>query len=379
MIIREVTVTRSSDPSAYAWRQLRRFHNVELVTKILQEVHQIPAKHLSNAKKQAGQIRLCLSLAHDYYLAAKTVSLGTRPVLLYYSAMNLALAEILFKQSGKSSLDRAREQHRHHGLLTTVGNPKPTDDLTTSASSLFAKPMLSGTTGDRFGTFELWHQSARQHPAYGELLDASHGIKGKRALTDVSDERMPEIPDKGLTLLECLCQLPPLIQFLRTHGIDSSLLRGETNLTAGPDGRTFTTIIHPAQSEKVEAFFEFVKVSPALVPNVNVSIPSGGGATVQIDMPRHNQYSASFQDCMNSEHGENFYHTDKLPLNEFGYFYVALFISGNYARYYPDKWITDIESASSLGLMVETLTEEAARRVPLLTLCELSRQVHVFI
>jgi hypothetical protein len=66
------------------------------------------------------------------------------------------------------------------------------------------------------------------------------------------------------------------------------------------------------------------------------------------------------------------------PLNEFGYIYAAVFIAGNYARYYPDRWVFDVENSTPLALAIEELLTIAEKRVPWLTLSELSRSYHVF-
>ena len=63
--------------------------------------------------------------------------------------------------------------------------------------------------------------------------------------------------------------------------------------------------------------------------------------------------------------------TNAPPLNEFGYLYVALFIAGNYARYYPDRWLSDVEKSTPLALAIEQLCTLAEWRVPWLSLCEL--------
>ena len=67
--------------------------------------------------------------------------------------MSLALAEILFKQSGNSSLDKARAENRHHGLSMTTGGIARGADLADSAANLRAIPME--VEGKRKGTFEL--------------------------------------------------------------------------------------------------------------------------------------------------------------------------------------------------------------------------------
>ena len=62
-----------------------------------------------------------------------------------------------------------------------------------------------------------------------------------------------------------------------------------------------------------------------------------------------------------------------MPLNEFGFMYVALYITGNYARYYPDKWVKDVEENKPLALAIEHLVHHVEMRMPLLALSEMTR------
>jgi hypothetical protein len=66
-----------------------------------------------------------------------------------------------------------------------------------------------------------------------------------------------------------------------------------------------------------------------------------------------------------------------VPVNEFGYLYVSLFICGNYARYFPDYWLNDVEQNSPLALAVEELIRIAEIRMPLLLLSELTGTYHI--
>jgi hypothetical protein len=69
--------------------------------------------------------------------------------------------------------------------------------------------------------------------------------------------------------------------------------------------------------------------------------------------------------------------TDGPCLNEFGHLYVALHIAGNYARYYPDKWLHDVEHSTPLALAIEELCSLAQWRAPWLTFCELDQTLYV--
>jgi hypothetical protein len=59
--------------------------------------------------------------------------------------MNPALAEILLKQDGNSSLDKSRQQHKHHGLMFTFDENKD-QDLATQAGALRASPSIHPAT-----------------------------------------------------------------------------------------------------------------------------------------------------------------------------------------------------------------------------------------
>ncbi len=169
MIIPSTRKVRTANPSAFAWSALRRFQNVDLVTDELMTIHRLDGRWRENVKKQAQQLRYCIIQAREYFTAAATVSLATKPNLLYYGTLSLALAEILFKQDGKSSLDKARAENRHHGLSMRVGHIPRNADLRSAAAQLRAVPME--IDGIRKGTFELWHRSSREHPLGGQIQE----------------------------------------------------------------------------------------------------------------------------------------------------------------------------------------------------------------
>ncbi len=213
--------------SDYAWSVLRKFQNVDLIATLLINVHKVPAKYHDDARKQAQQIRYCLIQAREYFRAAADVSTATKPNLLYYGTMSLALAEILFKQSGDSSLDRARQENRHHGLTMTVGSTKKGADLKTAAEAIRAHPHL--VLGKRHGTFELWHKTSREHPLAGNAtrhFESGGSNIGFRCIFKAADNEYPPIPIAGLSLADCLSSIPLMLEYLENGPLDSTLVRG---------------------------------------------------------------------------------------------------------------------------------------------------------
>jgi hypothetical protein len=97
MLVTQAQIVGRGDIARNMWNGLRKFHHVPLVTSEIIREFDPPKSQINNVKKQATQIRQCLIQAREYRDAAAIVSLSTRPLLLYYSIMSLALAQILLK------------------------------------------------------------------------------------------------------------------------------------------------------------------------------------------------------------------------------------------------------------------------------------------
>ena len=335
-------------------------------------MHAIPKKQLPNAQKQAEQIRFCLQQAEEYYEAAKVVSLATKPTLLYYSTMCLALAELLFKQSGESSLDRARGQHRHHGLSATIECPK-TNDLVTVCEGMKATPL--DISGKRAGKIELWHRSARPWPIAGTYIGQS--MKSLRLMTMPVDERLPLVPDSGISLLDCFKAIPGLLNLMWSYGIQPDFVRCAPIVRQA--GENYDHIIlpfHPGPQPSWDAFSSNILVNPRDIECVEFNDFGNFGNLVLTLWPNL-ATEVRFTEGVNIGFQECRFWTNHKPLNEFGFFYVALFILGNYARYFPDKWIPDVDDATPIAHVVDEFMALAYQRLPLIALCELGQCLYI--
>jgi hypothetical protein len=379
MIIREAARAPNREIAAFAWAGLRKFLNVEATAQLISRLHRIGKQHRRNVEKQARQIRYCLLQAREYADAAERVSLVTKPTLLYYSIMCLALAEVLLKHTGNSSLDRAREQHRHHGLDFKVhAMPGSRSSLGQAAHCLSAAPAVKGN-GEPFGTFELWHQSAREMPIIGEQRERLGVGQSTRldAVLGVADVQLPSIPVGGIALLEVFRRLPAMLDYMNGVNIPSAIVRAtvSSDFTRTPPNwsSTFSMFIHPASPGLVEGFLDNCRFDANAVDRVNYDdFASGGHLTWRTDSvnPLVN-FSLPHGSVLRE--GQVRFWLDTPPLNEFGYYYVGLFIAGNYARYYPDRWIADVEQHAPIALAIEEMIRTAEERAPLLTLSEFSR------
>ncbi|WP_442895877.1 YaaC family protein [Bradyrhizobium sp. AZCC 2262] len=339
----------------------------------------MPRRYYDDVRKQALQIRYCLLQAREYFTAAASVSLATKPNLLYYGTMSLAFAEILFKQSGDSSLDRAREQNKHHGLtMTAIGSPK-TSPLRESSRLLKAYPME--IMGVRKGTFELWHRTAREHPIPGEMtryFQDEASTTTFECLWGAEDKQYKPVPSTGISLEDCLNGLPLLSEHLESAGLTPHFVRGKClgRLWPGPQWNLNNIfIIHP--DPKVRSLLERLKVNPNLVDRIDLR-EAGTGIVVTLtsdSVNGHASFPVPGAAMINTAEWRMW--TNDPPLNEFGFYYVGLYLAGNYARYYPDKWLADVEASSPISLAIEEMCSTAEWRAPWLTLCELDRKLFV--
>lgn len=364
----------SDDPAKFAWSRLRKYLNIEFVTEALIAKHSIPATQRGNARKQATQIRYSLLQAREYFEAGQAVTLVTKPVLLYYSTMCLATAEILFKQPGDSSLDRARSEHRHHGLIQQISSTK-SRSLRENASAVRAAPAVKNNA-NRIGTFELWHRTARMTPLYGVYTEhhAFGNTRSVRAFFGPNDQRSTPLPINGISLLECLRLIPSMRQSLSSFGIDSDLVRarlsvekGNHVLAAGSEDLVFDLTIHPGSRAEIERAIQLIKFNPRGFEHIHVNeFPSGYGIAWTRDRTQLEPFGASLPDSFQESAARLFLLSRDLGLNEFGLYYVALFILGSYARYYPDYWLRAVEESWPLAIVAEELVKHSAERAPLL-------------
>jgi hypothetical protein len=341
--------------------------------------HQVPSKHRDNVRKQAQQIRYCLVQAREYFTAAATVTLATKPNLLYYGTMSLALAEVLFKQSGESSLDKARAENRHHGLSMTVGGFPKNSDLPTVSQQLRAVPIT--VEGKRKGTFELWHRTSREHPIAGVKTNhfATGGSNsGFNVVFEAIDEPYPPIPDSGLTLAEALSSIPLMAERVHPLGLPAELARGTVSLDTRGDqewSATYNLLLHPSPLNV--KIIENIFLNPNNIDRVDC-FEIGAGLQIVIRTDWINgPTSIPLPPAAMIDNTEWRMWANKPRLNEFGFLYLALFLAGNYARYFPDKWLFDVEVASPLGLAIEELCAISEWRAPWLTFCELDMTLFV--
>ena len=165
--------------------------------------------------------------------------------------------------------------------------------------------------------------------------------------------------------------------YLEMHSIPSLLIRARCKRVHLVDNTHQITItVHPNRPETLEQFYSNVMFSPISFEKTHISeMPSG--LIIRVDIPENSPNYFKLPLGISYNMDDVYFCADHPPLTEFGFFYLALFILGAYARYYPDKWIRDIETASPLSIGAEILICQFDQRVPLLALSEMTRELLV--
>lgn len=375
MIIVNAAILPTADASTFAWSGLRRFHHIPSTTDTLLQLHHAPEKQRGNVQKQAEQLRQCLIQAREYRDAAEATSLATKPVLLYYSLMSLALAQILFQGTGKDSLDASRDEHKHHGLiLKTLPREHKSYDLVETAGSLVAKPMISGH--HRRGSFELWHRLSREDPIAGEdQYQVGGGILQHTAnlLLFGDDAKIGYLHEEGISLFDCFQGTPGMLGWLHANCQVSRIVRGRARRHQTSSTSFFTELtIHAGLGNEIESLLKLFRFSPEVVNTMNV-IEVGSGVIARIDQQIGERCNFHFPPSANWNNQELRFLPSGTTLNEFGYFYIGLYILGNYARYFPDRWMKDVDGGTPLAVATEEFLSLAEWRMALLTYSVLSR------
>lgn len=377
MIIHNATKISSPDVADYSWRKLAQFNNVGFTSELISHLHGLDPKQSRNARKQAEQIQYCLIQAKEYFESSRVVSLATKPVLLYYCVMSLALAEILVKQTGDSRLSKLRENHNCHGLsLTLQKEPLPTDSLFEATNQLIAK-IQTNQFGEPKGTFEVWRRSARELPIVGYWTQrfGAGNTSSFRTIFTAEDIAPPVLGRSGISLRSCLINLPYMADTLARWGDRLEMVRAKISVDI-PEGKPgeFTIVIHPASSDLIDRFSSLFVMEPEYINILDITdLPSG----LIMRWPHTRPLKATLPHAMQMNVEDCYFTCSTENLGEFGYLYCALHILGNFARYYPDVWIKHIDVKSPLANATEELCIYALQRLPLLTLSELSRIYHI--
>ncbi|MGQ0686539.1 YaaC family protein [Bradyrhizobium sp.] len=357
-----------SESVQHIYRGLQGLTNTDLVTEIICERHALPKEHRQNARKQAESIRSCLEQALEYCEAAKK-SEYAKPTLTYYAVMSFALCEVLLKRDGNYRLQKLRQNHAHHGLEFTMPEVRRHADLT--AADLGARLLNRGT-------FPVWYETSRQRPVWGEETNVEGGTSstGLSVLFQVS-----EVSHQLETInLQQLAEICPAIYFESdTLQATSTLVRATFKRRNNLKENTITwdTVFHPSAPEILAKVVERIQFSPSCTDLVKTR-EMKNGAGFSLTAPFGAQYvGINMPDAFAQDGKIALVRSDGIDINEFGIYYLASYMAGMFARYYPEVWEACSNTRNTVYLMIDALMNASLDRAPLLLLEEFRREIFV--
>lgn len=357
----------------FAWRGLRKFHDSAALTERLMQDRKLPPKQKPNVLKQMQQLGYCLSQAYEFSTSARASGAATKALQAYYSATSLANAEILWLGDGLDSIDGRPSKYHSHGLTLVQAN---------ELDALSAQPDPTD------GLFGLWRGRARHAPPYSKVENQKEGEASHSAIrAEASGSALADmsLPDRPIKLTDCFRHIPGLHSSLDAP-FRSRLVRGHVTdrFRADANGKfksiQIDTVLHPGIEENIQGVVDQWKYPPALVPHVTI-VPASSGLIFSLKLDAATAalgYQFKRPEMFLHRTDEAFFVGEGEFLNEFGYFYVGLFILGMIVRYHPQKWMGPVSKGALMTILSDEFIDLSLRRLPLLVLGTLTDRITLY-
>lgn len=372
-----VTKINESRSREIVWRRLGQFHDIDRSTdRLMRQRPEIPPKQRSNIRKQIQQLSFSLTQAKEFFISADSSGPTTRALQAYYGLTALANVTILWEGTGDDSFERRDGRYNSHGLELKLGN-----------SVLdFAADHKHSPGGSLSGLFGLWHKYATHVPHYAESVRHHAGETSTSTLQPISSvTRLSEVafPVARITLIDCLRHIPSLQQSLISYGFEQALARGRISTFDNFDvdgnrikgNRKYT--IQPCRDEVRAGVMEKFTFPAQSYEDISIVYPPNG-LILTIDTLRNLELSLSAPEAFSWSKDDVYFVGSGDYLNEFGYFYIGLYIAGMITRYHPTHWIRELQTNSIATALVDELVDAALTRVPTLVLSALERSIFLY-
>ena len=356
------------------WRRLFEFANIDLATDAIIARHGTPKDNSErqNYKKQAQQVRACVLQAKEYFDAAEASTLITSPNHAYYGAICLASMMMLVLGDGRSALDvlRRDSKNQHHGLQFSTGcNAKNAATGTVLIDETRVEILENGH-------FANWYQALPR-------IEQIHVIHRRRQFSSEHRSFLPiggyEIPSfrslvgRKIKIIDLLRYFPDLSAELYRARVDVSRSKVthevEINVPQGRQGHVW--YVHgaatPAEREAVLAGFEIearcaefmtcevdestLRAIIRVTWNIREAVPIFRWPTPRDTMSR-----------------DTIYYADNVETPEFVDMYLVAYQLSMVSRYFPDIWMSCIESQCKAAKLIESAVELLKKKLPILAL-----------
>lgn len=390
-MINQFREARSEAPTKEVWKHLRFFLDQTAVIETIKQVHNLEGKnHDSNIKKQAEQIGLCIEQAEEYFNAAGTVGLSTRPLLQYYGAVALTRALTLLKLDGNYSIDALRKQkkHKHHGLeLVSASNYQLNQGEHWSSFFERTKCQIFVKDDSPWGHFPLFYMSLVPSAMF---FSSRLRVKGKtiyieKPIVMDSAEKLDikKLVGRDLNLLEMIRELPELQSLLNQFGITPTLRRGNiraeivqtlTENRITHESHCYDFFVNAISSDTKKALVEaYTRRGLKLVDDI------GAHLHLRLEFELNEGQSTTFHapDVVDDLVGNKYFVLDPDSyIQEEAKYFIILYCLGMISRYYPDVWVKVLKSSTLVREITDSLLSLIERKLPNLILDQLTGVKH---
>jgi len=351
----EIMSVSTKNAEEETWRYLSFFSQEKFAKEKLSDSH----ANLTTRKLNEISLRIsaCINHAKDYYKAAKSVSMSTKPLLLYYGMVCLAKA-LIYSRDPQINLDSLK----HHGLVSPKIDDKP-EKFGSATTKLYTRGV--------FNHFSKYTQHNRCVVPASEI--EARYVSLTRVSIDTTLRRLSI--GEEFVLRDILLSLPELFELFvlmgrkrfRLYKITLELEKnisgnwkrllciykvGNDGLTVGSLQRKFPEI---REGELIKETKDAILFDRSLHGNSETLIP---------------------KQLVQSTSGGYFLTSGDNPISDINANFIAMFFLSNIVRYKPPLWRKIL--GSKYGIMIETFVSNSERKFLSLILNELFERIIVF-
>jgi hypothetical protein len=379
----------TSDVTAETWRYILEYANEDFTFDAMEKIHDRVKddKTKRNYKKQIRQIRVSLLQAREYFLAAEAATLFTSANHLYYCMMSLVTAIMLLRGDGEKSLDFLRKEpiNQNHGLNFRTG-------ISGSENAGVGLNILEKSYIEvhQNGHFRNWYSTLPKDGLVYAVTRRFQGTHSQIYRSHSGTERtlsLDQIISYKRSILDLLRYLPDLRDDMLRYGVrvPSSRINYEVH-DRFPSSMIHMWTIHGATSrsdlEKILLGFKVhndqwklesdrgldgiegtVKISRTINIADHQSLIDAAEADSRAE-GLHFEYP-SIRETLS--HDQIMY-VDPLNTYEIVDAYLAGFALSMLSRYYPDLWISCLESHCKSAQLVERFVFTLMKKFPAMVL-----------
>ncbi|MFO0863511.1 MAG: YaaC family protein [Gemmataceae bacterium] len=385
----------SENPPKQIWKMLRMYLDQSHTVEQIRSMHEVPKEQAKNVEKQAAQIAYSIRQGEEYFKAAEGVSAATRPLLLYYGAVNLSRALTLMLLSGSHSIDALREaqRHQHHGLdlikdgLRANSGHGASDFL----AGIKCRIHLHEKTKEPWGHFAVFYgctptttllTPCEYVRVYPERIEKHMGRH--LPTTTIPSKPLEEVSSRKLSVLEELSSLPDMYHYLLQHKIEPRVHPFSPRFQIIQRCTTVQGIIHEIGDSRRRLGFhisdltaqqkeDFIVRYSAAFKSLKVTKTTENSVHFEMKEPSEAEKSLSANehvpDTLSDIAGRHYLH--RFPEHCFMEAHshlLILFCFGMLSRYSPDIWMRAIDSNVAVAEIVDMFMDVCQRKFPNLML-----------